>query len=63
MGLKYHRPKAQAPLEMMLLDFLYGEWGDLMCLSLAMAQAEIRTTHLWGACSRNRVFSIKMEAQ
>jgi hypothetical protein len=28
MGLKHHRPKAQAPLEIQLLDFLYGEWGD-----------------------------------
>jgi hypothetical protein len=27
MGLKPHRPKAQAPLEIKLLDFLYGEWG------------------------------------
>jgi len=28
MGSKYSRPKAQAPLEIKLLDFLYGEWGD-----------------------------------
>src|SRR5438105_4457899 len=27
MGSKYSRPKAQAPLEIKLLDFLYGEWG------------------------------------
>src|SRR2546429_7354401 len=26
MGSKYSRPKAQAPLEIQLLDFLYGEW-------------------------------------
>ena len=34
-----------------------------MCFSLAMAQPETRITPLWGVCSRNRVFSIKMEAQ
>jgi hypothetical protein len=27
MGLKDSRPKAQASLEIQLLDFLYGEWG------------------------------------
>jgi len=28
-GLKIQRrPKAQASLEIQLLDFLYGEWGD-----------------------------------
>ena len=29
MGLKDSRPKAQASLEIQLLDFLYGEWGDI----------------------------------
>ena len=28
MGLKDSRPKAQASLEIQLLDFLYGEWGE-----------------------------------
>jgi hypothetical protein len=27
MGLKDRRPKAQASLEIQLLDFLYSEWG------------------------------------
>ena len=27
MGSKYSRLKTQAPLEIKLLDFLYGEWG------------------------------------
>ena len=28
MGSKDGHPTAQAPLEIQLLDFLYGEWGD-----------------------------------
>jgi hypothetical protein len=31
MSSKYSRPLAQAPLEIQLLDFLYGEWGVLQC--------------------------------
>jgi hypothetical protein len=30
MGLKYSRPKAQASLEIQLLDCLYGEWGGIL---------------------------------
>jgi hypothetical protein len=30
LGLKYSRLKAQAPLEIQLLDFLYGEWEDIV---------------------------------
>ena len=30
MGLKYRRAKAQASLEIKLLDFLYGEWEAIL---------------------------------
>jgi hypothetical protein len=30
MSIQYSRPKAQASLEINLLDFLYGEWGGIV---------------------------------
>jgi hypothetical protein len=32
LGLKYGRLKAQAPLEIQLLDCLYGEWEDQLSI-------------------------------
>jgi len=32
MGSKDGRPTAQVPLEIQLLDFLYGEWEDISIL-------------------------------
>ena len=51
MGSKDRRPTAQAPLEIQLLDFLYGEWGeikkDITYFNRAYKRADI-SVHLSG---------------
>ena len=42
MGSKDSRAKAQAPLEIKLLDFLYGEWG---VTSFCFRQESLEDSH------------------
>src|SRR6266850_1717463 len=45
MGSKYSRPKAQTPLEIKLLDFLYGEWGGITVLCSYSEREGCGTAH------------------